>query len=294
MASLTYIGLKALATGVRLTQSIPAAPKPDEIVTIPSRDHDRAIKVHIYKPTLPTTPSPVLLNFHGSGFVIPAHGSDDIFCRLIAQKTKDTVLDIQYRLAPEHPFPAAPHDVEDAIKYVLAHPEEYDQSQLSLSGFSAGGNLALAVLSSTTLPQNIVHSVLAFYPPVDLSIEPSKKVQPDPSGKNVIPAPVASIFNACYVGKHDKKDPMVSPAFMDVARVPKNLLLITCAYDTLAFETETFAKRVETEKGEGTHLVWKRIEGVGHAWDKSCKAGSEGERRRDEAYNTAVDILNGK
>jgi acetyl esterase/lipase len=202
------------------------------------------------------------------------------------------VLDIQYRLPPEHPFPAALNDVEDAIKYVVSHPELYDTSSISLSGFSAGGNLALAVLSSTVIPSNTVNSVLAFYPPVDLSIEPGEKVQADPSGPNAIPAAGARLFNACYTEKENRTDPLVSPAFMDISRLPKKALLVTCAYDTLALETERLAERVQKEGQGKTDVVCERIDGVSHAWDKSCKAGSEGEKKREEAYALAVKLLN--
>jgi acetyl esterase/lipase len=290
MSTFTYIGLKAIVSTLRLLQPSPVSPKPDRILQIPSRENNRTIKAHVYLPSASSTPSPVLINLHGSGFVFPLHGSDDVFCRRIAKETNYSVLDIQYRLAPENPFPAALNDVEDVVKYVLSHLEEYDATRISISGFSAGGNLALALLSSCAVPPNIIHSLLAFYPPVDLSIEPGEKVQADPSGPNVIPAMVARLFNACYIGKHDKKDPLVSPAFMDVAKLPNNVLLVSCAYDTLALETERLAERVEHET-LGRNLVCKRIEGVSHAWDKSCKVGSEEEKKRDAIYAIAVEML---
>lgn len=293
MSTLSYLGLKTIVTGLRLLQPCPVSPHPDKVLQLPSRDDNRTIKAHVYQSDSPKAPSPVLLNFHGSGFVLPWHGSDDAFCRVIAQKTKYTVLDIQYRLAPENPFPAALNDVEDAIKYVLSHPETYDATRVSISGFSAGGNMALAVLSLAAIPPNTIHSIIVFYPPMDISIKPGDKVQADPSGPNVIPTAGAKLFNVCYTGKENRKDPLVSPAFMDISRLPKEVLLITCAYDTLALETERFAEKVQKEVGKEMVLVCKRIGGVSHAWDKSCKAGSEGEKKRDEAYNMAVNMLKG-
>jgi len=292
MFPLTYLSLKVMVSGVRLLRPCPVTPQPDEVLQIPSRESSRAIKAHVYRSDSPAAPSPVLLNFHGSGFVLPWHGSDDVFCRLISQQTKYTVLDIQYRLAPEHPFPDALHDVEDAIKYVVSHPELYDTGSIALSGFSAGGNLALAVLSSTAVPSNTISSILAFYPPMDLSVDPGLKPQADPSGPNVIPAAGAWLFNTCYADKNKRTDPLLSPAFLDISRLPKKVLLVTCAFDTLALEAERFAEKVEKE-GEGkTDLVCKRIDGVSHAWDKSCKSGSEGEKKREEAYALALDVLN--
>jgi acetyl esterase/lipase len=72
--------------------------------------------------------------------MIPMHGTDDEFAMRIAKDTQYNVLDVQYRLAPEHPFPAGAHDAEDVVRYVLARPQDYDPDRIVVSGFSAGGN----------------------------------------------------------------------------------------------------------------------------------------------------------
>lgn len=94
-------------------------PLPSHVRHIASRDAGRTIKVNVYQPAKSAKPSPVLVNLHGSGFILPAHGSDDLFCREISRETAYTVLDVQYRLAPENPFPAALNDAEDVINWVL-------------------------------------------------------------------------------------------------------------------------------------------------------------------------------
>lgn len=290
MDSVKYASLKAAATAIRSASATgPPNPEPDAVIHIPSRDAERTIKVHIYKPATPQTPSPVLINLHGSGFILPLHGSDDVFCRRIASETGHVVLDVQYRLAPEDPFPAAPHDTEDALRYVLARPEEYEASKVSVSGFSAGGNL---VIGASTLFPDKIRSLLAIYAPTDLAKDPNTKVQADPSGPNKIPAALASLFNECYISEEDAKNPLVSPALGDNAfleTLPKNILIVTCAYDTLALETEEFADRIEKLKSK--NLARKRVLGVGHAWDKGTIPGSEEEEKRDEVYALCVQML---
>ncbi|PIG82375.1 esterase/lipase [Aspergillus arachidicola] len=165
---------------------------PDDVVYIQSREAARTIKAHVYRSASAPNPTPILINFHGSGFMIPMHGSDDEFCRQVSRETGYTVLDIQYRLAPENPFPAALHDAEDAVNWVLQRPEKFDTSRLAISGFSAGGNLALA-LSSSVFPRGTFRSLLAFYPPVDLYTEPGLKTPPDPAGKP-LPAALARVL----------------------------------------------------------------------------------------------------
>lgn len=146
---------------------------PDEVLQLPSRDDGRTIKAHLYRSTT-QKPSPILVNFHGSGFVIPLHGSDNDFAHRIVRDTDYSVLDVAYRLAPEHPYPAAPEDAEDAIRWVLANPQDFNSSRVAVSGFSAGGNLAL-VACSALLPKETFKHVIAVYPPTDLEKHPKLK-----------------------------------------------------------------------------------------------------------------------
>ncbi|OJJ03426.1 hypothetical protein ASPVEDRAFT_42903 [Aspergillus versicolor CBS 583.65] len=294
MSTFRSIYLKAIASIMRLAQPCPVTSLSyNDVIQIPARDSSRTIKAHVYRPSSSErrSVSPVLINFHGSGFILRWHGSDDYFCRLVADEANYTVLDIQYRLGPECPFPAAPNDAEDVVKYILSRPSEFDPTHLSLSGFSAGGNLALGVAIAGTFPKGVFRSLLLFYPPTNFTIDPSLKMAPDPSGAP-IPANVARFFNQCYIGAQDPRCPLLSPALADVDRLPENVLIITCACDSLAPETESFAQRASEERGRGSfHLVSKRIDGVNHAWDKFTGKGSEGEKKRDEAYAMAIKLL---
>lgn len=261
----------------------------DEVLHIPSRDAGRTIKAHLYKnPRASSQPFPVLLNWHGSGFVIPQHGSDDEFALKVINSTSYAVLDVSYRLAPEDPFPAATNDAEDAVKYVLAHPEMYDVTRLSVSGFSAGGTLALGLCSHVFPPDTFKH-ILAFYPPTDLTVEPADKVTPDPE-ETSIPNWLASTFNECYApsGRADRAHPLISPAKIEASHFPKNALIITCAHDNLAPETEELAERMEKA---GINVKRRRMAHCKHGWDKDYAPGSIQEQAKDEAYAMAVEML---
>jgi acetyl esterase/lipase len=230
----------------------------------------------------------VLLNFHGSGFLLRLHGSDDEFCRQVSQETKYTVLDVPYRLAPESPFPAAINDVEDAIKYALSRSDEFDLSHLSISGFSAGGNLALAA-SATLFPPETFRSLIAFYPALDLNTDAASKVAPDPRGR-VIPVPVARLFNRCYVPPtFDRRDPRISPKFAQLDRFPRRVLMITCEGDSLALEAEELAEKLQRE---GRYVVSERMNDCNHSWDKHTRAGTPQRQAKERAYNLAVEMLN--
>lgn len=294
MGILSYVQQKAVIPVIRLVASSTTAPSPDEKLQIPSRDPGRTIPVHVYRPSAerePGKPTPVLVNFHGSGFILSLHGSDDEFARYVARETGNyTVLDVGYRLAPEHPYPAAVNDAEDAIKWVLSKPDLFDLSKLSLSGFSAGGNLAL-VASSALFPKQTFDNAIAIYPPTDLAKDPSTKTPPDTSGKP-IPSWLCNIFDDAYMPPGvDRKGPTVSPFYTDGERFPDKLLIITCACDSLCLETEALADKIRAVPGKS--VVSKRMDGCNHAWDKSCNPGSMQEKAKNDAYNLVVKTLQG-
>lgn len=290
MSLFSYLYLKCFALFLRTLIRIanPVSASPDEVRHIASRDSGRTIKVHVYPAANASSPTPVLLNFHGSGFLLPAHGSDDEFCRRISQQTKYTVLDLPYRLAPENPFPAALNDVEDAINYALGRPDEFDVSHLSLSGFSAGANLALSA-AATLFPPDTFRALVSFYPALDLSADAATKVAPDPRGR-VIPVFVARLFNKCYVPPNfDRRDPRISPRFAQLDRFPRRLLMITAEGDSLAPEGEELAGKLQ--QLPGWHVVSERMDGCNHAWDKRAQPGTPQHQAKERAYNLAVNLL---
>ncbi|RSL84992.1 hypothetical protein CDV31_016635 [Fusarium ambrosium] len=232
----------AIRTLRRLAMGAPSV-SPDEILHLPSRDKGRSIKVHVYHPSNIHHPSPILVNFHGSGFIIPMHGSDEPFCRQISSTANYTIFDAQYRLAPEHPFPAALDDAEDVVKW-------------------ASGNLALAA-AATTFPASTFHCVIAFYPVTDMAVDPESKKASEPSGKPIADS-VARTISACYLpGIEDKTDPRISPSFAQPSRFLRNVLIITASGDNLALEAESLADRISAESEK--HVVCRRMEHCNHA-----------------------------
>lgn len=281
-----YLAVKAL----RYMLGKKVVCSPDEILEIPSRDEGRIIKVHLYKSKKETQgPAPVLVNWHGSGWILHQHGEDDEYCKRIAEETAYTVLDMSYRLAPENPYPAAPKDAEDAIRWVLSERERFDRHSIALSGFSAGGNLALGVASHRCKSTAFKH-LIAFYPPCDLSLDPHSKIAPDTSGQP-IPGWIAQVFNYSYdPTQSNAQKPDFSPALNPPEAFPDSMLVFTCALDSLCLEAETLAKKVQAVKGKQVFL--ERLEGCNHAWDKTAAPGTLQDKQREKAYAMAVAFLN--
>lgn len=286
-----YLWLKSIVSLMRFLTKIKRGTPPVTVnnrIRIISRDRKRAIKVHVYTPSTVKDPVPVLINLHGSGFVLPLHGTDDEFCRRVAEETGYTVFDVQYRLAPEWPFPAANEDVEDVVRYVLNHPDNFARDRIAISGFSAGGNLAL-VAAGCAFPTGTFRSVLAFYPPTDLSIDPGRKIAPDPTGQS-IPAPMARLFDSCYIPPGSRTDdPRISPSFASPESFPDNVFIVTGACDTLAPEADALAEKIAAVAGR--HVVHRRYDKCNHAWDKYAVEGSEQHRAKEDSYALALDIL---
>lgn len=264
-------------------------PKTVEVEQIPSREEGRAIKCHLYQSKEPS-PCPVLINFHGGGFIVPLHTSDDEFNQRVARETKYTVLDVTYRLGPEDPFPAAVNDVEDAIKWVLSQSQRFDVTRLTLSGFSAGANLAL-VAASHLFPQTLFNHVVAFYPATDLATDPENKIAPDPSGQPIPPS-MLRLFRSCYIPDGvDPKEPRISPLFTDATMFPDNLYFITCEKDSLCWEGEELAQNIE--KVPGKNIVLRRLAQCDHAWDKFCEDGTVQGDAKHETYSSVIAFLRG-
>lgn len=143
--------------------------------TVPGAGGDLALR--LYTPVAaPGSLLPVLVFFHGGGFVIGSLQSHDAPCRQLANGAKCLVVSVAYRLAPEAPFPAAVDDALAATQWVFDHAAEIgaDATRLAVGGDSAGGNLAAVVAQQRRdagRPAPMFQ--LLFYPAVDLTDDPA-------------------------------------------------------------------------------------------------------------------------
>ncbi|KAF6822731.1 esterase lipase [Colletotrichum plurivorum] len=295
---LEYLRLKAIITPLRVFDGEkPAPPSPDDSFAFKSRDGQREVKVNIYRPKTLISPSPVLLNWNGGAFVFGAHGADELFCRWIVEHTSYTVLDASYALAPEYPFPSALEDAEELVLQVLAKPKEYDEQHIVLSGFSSGGNLALAAASNlrkeSKILNNAIRGMAVFYPPTSMEVSPAEKKLLDGT-LPPIPGPLKILMGAfrdSYLPPGvDSSDPRISVLNADPDAFPDNVLIITAEKDRLAPEAEELARKLEKA---GKRILLKRFDGVRHGWDKTKDEGSDDAKLRDEAYELTVKFLSG-
>ncbi|KAK6827284.1 hypothetical protein PG987_010625 [Apiospora arundinis] len=287
-------------------------------IQIPSRDPGRFIVADLYRPTashgydddksLDKELLPVPVNWHGSGFIFPLHGTDAYFCTRMARDAGLAVLDADYRKAPESPYPAAIDDAEDSLRWVAsaAASSAYnlDTSRAAVSGFSAGGHIA--AVAATHLRQKLetqekllkIQMLLSVYGSVDIATDAATKRPPSPTLR-AHPAWILNMFADAYAPDASvRRDPAVSPAFADPDAFPATTGFLTCEGDNLRWEIEMLVERLEEKNktsSEKRGVHYKMLGGVCHAFDKGIKAdsgsGSLPWIRRDEAYAWAASLL---
>src|SRR3990170_7855439 len=129
----------------RDTRSV-LAPKPPHLAEVKLQITPEKIALRAYRPILDET-LPALVFFHGGGWTIGDLDTHDVVCRQLAIGARCAVFSVDYRLAPEHPFPAAVADCFSATRFVFDHAEKLkiDPDRIAVGGDSAGGNLAAVV-----------------------------------------------------------------------------------------------------------------------------------------------------
>jgi acetyl esterase len=203
------------------------------------------VPVRLYRPigSSPSDVLPVLVYFHGGGWVIGSIDSHDSSCRALANNADCAVVSVEYRLAPEHPFPAGFDDCVGATTWVARNGSELgtDPSRLAVGGDSAGGNLAAAVaLHARDNDGPDIAFQLLIYPVTDGSLGSASYVSNE-KGYFLTKADM-EWFWGLYGAPRD--DWRASPIHaLDFAALPPALVL-TAEFDPLRDEGEAYAARL--------------------------------------------------
>lgn len=230
-------GLEAHRTGL---SKRPAADGPPAVEMVAEAE-GRSVPVRV---TLPQGGEPrgVYLEIHGGGFYMSWAARSDYRNRRIADAAQVAVVSVDYRLAPEHPWPAAPDDCETAALWVLEQAEgRFGTSRLSIGGGSAGANLAMTTLlrlRDKGLADPFVAAVLR-YGAFDLSGQ-------TPGGRLYADEPFLDLY---LDGIEDRTHPDISPIFGDLRGLPPALLVIGTE-DLLLEDSLAMAARLAAAGGE--------------------------------------------
>lgn len=262
-----------------------------ERLQVPSRENGRFIGVDMYLPsdTPSTAKLPVIVNWHGSGYVIPSWGEDRQFILRAVQTLGCAVLDSDYRKGPEYLYPSGHDDAEDVVGWVLSQSERFDVSKVSLSGFSAGAALALA--TGNFYGPSKIQAVSTLYPPVDFQKAPAQSpaVSKPRSGVHLSPA-VVSLFNNSYVPDlSTRAEPRFKIRGLETSRFPNYIFAATGDVDVLYPNAKKFFDELaQIEKDKEIRFV--AVPNEEHAWDKNPVV-PESVEARDDAYRQMLDNI---
>lgn len=231
---------KRLATVSRLDE--PVAKVEDRTIAGPGGK----LPVRIYTPK-GQGPFPILLYFHGGGWVLGNLNTVDDLCRSLCSRAGVLVMSVDYRLAPEHKFPAAADDCYAALKWCSEHAGEIggDGKRLAMAGDSAGGNLsaatALAARDKNGPP--VVLQVL-IYPALNTNLD-TASYHECATGFGLTRAAMAYYFKQYFAKPEDAANPYAAPLLAKELKGVAPTLILTAHYDVLRDDGEAYAARLK-------------------------------------------------
>jgi acetyl esterase len=217
-----------------------------QVADLRVRSGEVEIPVRVYCPRIGGERLPVLVYYHGGGWVLGSVETHDVLCRDLAAQADCIVVSVDYRLAPEHPFPAAVDDALAAYRWVVEHCRDFrgDSSRVAVGGDSAGGNLAAVVSRELALDGGpIPWFQLLIYPVTDLACSSDSY---DKFGNGFfLTREMMHWFRDHYLnGEGAIDDPRVSPL---KAILPSSLpptFVMTAGFDPLLDEGLAYAQRL--------------------------------------------------
>jgi len=240
------------------------------------------VPLRVYRPAGSAEPLPVVVFFHGGGWVLGSTRRYDPLCTFLARSVAAVVVSVDYRMAPEHHAPQAAYDSVDSVRWLALHAQTWggDSSRLGVCGDSAGGNLA-AILCQVLRDEGgpaICHQAL-LYPATDATLS-------QPSIREQARAPVLTrtqidVFLDLYLGRDGlaAEDPLVSPLWARSHASLPPALVQTADLDPLRDEGRLYAERLA---GAGVPVRYTNYVGTPHGFASFPGATPVGRQHRDE------------
>lgn len=246
-----------------------------------------SVRVYEFRPGPENKRSlPMLINFHGGGFIKGRADRDQVYCSNMAARTGALVWDVDYALAPENPFPAAVNQCYDIIRYAFAHAKELnvDPERILLIGHSAGSNLAAAAcirasegaasrptegaaFRATEGPAFRPAGMILDYMPADQMKNPLSKLSPQQRGdaKRVARAKMERQYLDFYLQPEEALSPLASPilASEEVLGTFPDCLVVSAGEDSLRDECEAFAHKLAAS---GVTVTLRRFRNSRHGF----------------------------
>ncbi|MCB1755553.1 MAG: alpha/beta hydrolase [Gammaproteobacteria bacterium] len=254
-----------------------------EDFTVIARDQGE-IPIRCYYNDSPTTNPRLTVYLHGGGWVLGNLDSHDAICADISRNCASHVVAVDYRLAPENPFPTPLYDCIDAIKALLDTPEKYrlDYQSVVLSGDSAGANMAAASCLNGVLEPLRIDGLMMIYPGLGASDNLASFRENEFAP--ILPYQALKAFFLAYIGGDENNTtPLTSPLLAgDVSSIPP-CYISAANHDPLRDDAIEFARKLETQAipcivsleenlGHGYLRVRHHSDAAGEAFRNCCQA----------------------
>jgi acetyl esterase len=233
------------------------------------------LEARLYVPEGAGAEGALVVYFHGGGFVVCDLETHDNTCRFLAHESDARVLSVAYRLAPEHPLPAAIEDGFAAFRYAVEHAAELgaDPVRVAVGGDSAGGNLAAGVARLAALDGGPTPAFqLLFYPWLDLSRK-RDSYRLFGEGFYLTEGDLDWYRRHCLAQESDALDPRCSPLLAEEWDGIAPAYVATAGFDPLRDEGEEYAERL---RGAGAPVALRRHRGLIHGFANGLGIGEVG------------------
>ncbi|MGI9571508.1 MAG: alpha/beta hydrolase, partial [Desulfobulbia bacterium] len=256
------------------------------------------IPLRLYIPRDPGNESmPCLIYFHGGGFMLGGLNSHDVPCRHLSLAGDCMVIAVEYRKAPEFPFPEPVEDSWDALEWIVGHIESLggDKNRIALGGDSAGGNIAavLALRARDRGEPQICYQLL-IYPSIDMTRSFPSHVSLA-SGFRLTKPLIDYFYDNYFSGEvPDRRHPLCSPLFVkDVSGLPP-AYIVSAGYDPLRDENIAYHEKLLSDGVESIH---RHYEGMIHGFinltaflDASQKCLESCGQALKQGFRSAVEL----
>jgi acetyl esterase len=235
----------------------------DAVYAVEDLVTDSGVPVRVYRPDDSGGPSPALVFFHGGGWVVGSIETHDGTTRALAARSGCIVVSVDYRVAPDHRFPAAIDDAWAATRWVSEHADELgiDPARLAVGGDSSGGNLAAAVARRARDAGLPIALQLLIYPVTDHNFD-TGSYDEFSEGYSLTREGMRWYWSQ-YLGDADGSDPDASPMRAADLTGLAPAFVASAGFDPLRDEGEAYARRLE-DAGVPTTLV--RYDGMIHGF----------------------------
>jgi acetyl esterase len=247
------------------------------------------IPVRIYTPD-EGEKLPIIIYSHGGSWISGNLDTHDSVCRKLSYNTKAIVISVDYRLAPENPFPAALNDVYNILQWTSQNAKSIngDEKLIAIAGDSAGGNISAAVsLMARDKKGPYITCQVLIYPSTNIEELNSQSWSYFANNFNISTEEMEKYISLYVQKKEDRKNQYVSPLFAENFKKLPDTLVITAEIDPLRDEGEAYGNKL---KEAGNKVEVRRINGVTHGFITMDKITD----KADEALNQIYSYLQNK